>query len=273
MREPPPACGHAQATRVAGRAASIARSNSSTPSTAWPLTLTITSPRWRPASSAASPGLDAHHHGAPGAARQLERSAIAGVRSRRVMPRLARPLSAAASSAPSSGNVPSVTETVFLLLPRRTESFTLAPGRLGGDVAGEVAAVLDGAPSAATITSSGLIPAFSAGLAGGHVVDHGPLRLRQRRSRPGPRHGLDLDAHPAPDDLPLVAELRQDLLGHVDRDREADARGRGEPLVMIIVLIPITSPRVLSSGPPELPGLMAASVWIMSTAVPRCSCS
>ncbi len=29
------------------------------------------------------------------------------------------------------------------------------------------------------------------------------------------------------------------------------------------VLIPITSPRILISGPPELPGLMAASVWIM----------
>jgi hypothetical protein len=26
-------------------------------------------------------------------------------------------------------------------------------------------------------------------------------------------------------------------------------------------LMPITSPRVLTSGPPELPGLMAASVW------------
>src|SRR5438552_10300262 len=41
------------------------------------------------------------------------------------------------------------------------------------------------------------------------------------------------------------------------------------PLVMIMVLMPMTSPRVLSSGPPELPGLIDASVWIMSTAVPR----
>ena len=37
---------------------------------------------------------------------------------------------------------------------------------------------------------------------------------------------------------------------------------------MISVLMPMTSPRVFSSGPPELPGLMEASVWIMSTAVP-----
>ena len=33
---------------------------------------------------------------------------------------------------------------------------------------------------------------------------------------------------------------------------------------MIAVLTPITSPRELSSGPPELPGLSAASVWITS---------
>jgi hypothetical protein len=32
-------------------------------------------------------------------------------------------------------------------------------------------------------------------------------------------------------------------------------------LVMIAVFIPMTSPRTFSSGPPELPGLIAASVW------------
>jgi hypothetical protein len=35
-------------------------------------------------------------------------------------------------------------------------------------------------------------------------------------------------------------------------------------LVMIAVFMPITSPRRLSSGPPELPGLIAASVCSMS---------
>jgi hypothetical protein len=29
-------------------------------------------------------------------------------------------------------------------------------------------------------------------------------------------------------------------------------------------LIPTTSPRRFTSGPPELPGLIAASVWMMS---------
>ena len=32
---------------------------------------------------------------------------------------------------------------------------------------------------------------------------------------------------------------------------------------MTAVLTPITSPRELASGPPELPGFSAASVWIM----------
>ena len=36
------------------------------------------------------------------------------------------------------------------------------------------------------------------------------------------------------------------------------------PLLMIIVLMPITSPRTFSSGPPELPGLIAASVCSIS---------
>jgi len=31
------------------------------------------------------------------------------------------------------------------------------------------------------------------------------------------------------------------------------------------VLIPISSPRALISAPPELPGLMAASVWMKSS--------
>ena len=37
------------------------------------------------------------------------------------------------------------------------------------------------------------------------------------------------------------------------------------PFEAIMVLMPMTSPRELSSGPPELPGLMAASVWMASS--------
>ena len=34
---------------------------------------------------------------------------------------------------------------------------------------------------------------------------------------------------------------------------------------IIAVLMPMTSPRVVTSGPPELPGLSDASVWMMSS--------
>ena len=43
-------------------------------------------------------------------------------------------------------------------------------------------------------------------------------------------------------------------------------------LLAIAVLMPITSPRGVTSGPPELPGFSAASVWMMpsiSWPVPR----
>ena len=38
-----------------------------------------------------------------------------------------------------------------------------------------------------------------------------------------------------------------------------------EPPVAIRLLMPMTSPREFSSGPPEFPGLMAASVWMASS--------
>ena len=59
-----------------------------------------------------------------------------------------------------------------------------------------------------------------------------------------------------------------DALDGVGRDREADADVAGlaaagvEPVDSICELTPITWPAALNSGPPELPGLIAASVWI-----------
>ena len=43
-----------------------------------------------------------------------------------------------------------------------------------------------------------------------------------------------------------------------------------EPPVAIMLLMPITSAREFSSGPPELPGLMAASVWMASSISAPC---
>ena len=76
----------------------------------------------------------------------------------------------------------------------------------------------------------------------------------------------DADAQLAPDDLALVLELEDDLLGQVGGDGEADADV--PPLVRavrMLLLMPMTSPFRLTSGPPELPRLMAASVWMKSS--------
>lgn len=47
--------------------------------------------------------------------------------------------------------------------------------------------------------------------------------------------------------------------------------GMEKPILLasedVAVLMPIISPAALTSGPPELPALMAASVWIMSLRV------
>ena len=45
-------------------------------------------------------------------------------------------------------------------------------------------------------------------------------------------------------------------------DRAYFADGDAPPVEMIAVLTPISRPAESSSGPPELPGLMAASVWM-----------
>src|SRR5213592_4290121 len=46
---------------------------------------------------------------------------------------------------------------------------------------------------------------------------------------------------------------------------EGMAKPMPEPPATIAVLMPMTSPCMLTSGPPELPGLMAASVWMKSS--------
>ena len=52
-----------------------------------------------------------------------------------------------------------------------------------------------------------------------------------------------------------------------DGNREADARRLRPSSLRICALTPITWPSEFSSGPPELPWLIAASVWIESLIV------
>ena len=71
--------------------------------------------------------------------------------------------------------------------------------------------------------------------------------------------------------MPVALQLRDDALDRVGRDREADADVAGLAAELerfgdsICELTPITWPAALNSGPPELPGLIAASVWMTSS--------
>ena len=61
----------------------------------------------------------------------------------------------------------------------------------------------------------------------------------------------------------MLDELLERALRGVDRNGEADAL-RGAGVLRICALMPITRPRASNSGPPELPRLIGASVWIAS---------
>ena len=80
------------------------------------------------------------------------------------------------------------------------------------------------------------------------------------------RDGLGLHAH--------VRDLRAFARRGVGRARARPTRSRSRsrccsptPGSAIAVLIPITCPLTSTSGPPEFPGLIAASVWMASTSV------
>ena len=113
----------------------------------------------------------------------------------------------------------------------------------------------------------------------------GPCRpAGRRRGRAGRVHRLDPGAACRPARSKFVGELRVDVGASRRRgtrsrprpcsrswsmERSARSIGTAKPTpalapdcVWICWLSPITRPRASTSGPPELPGLMAASVWI-----------
>jgi hypothetical protein len=70
--------------------------------------------------------------------------------------------------------------------------------------------------------------------------------------------------------------VRDDVIQHaahqIDRNGEADALD-AQVLGGMAVLMPTSAPLVSTSAPPELPKLMAASVWMKSSKVAMPSCS
>ena len=101
------------------------------------------------------------------------------------------------------------------------------------------------------------VACLEAGFGGGALLlDRGDFHSRERCGGVGSSH------QPVPR---LHAAGRQkrgrDVHGLIDRDGKADALAPARTAT----LTPIISPSMFSSGPPELPGLMGASVWIRSS--------
>ena len=161
-----------------------------------------------------------------------------------------------------------VTVSVFSCLLRSTLTGTGVPGLRGDHGLDEVVAISSPAcPLNSTITSPGSMPALAAAPPGGHRDTIAPrARLQAEIVEAFARHRQHRDADAAARRPCPAAELRQQLAHGVDRHGEADADvALGlRALVMIAVFMPITSPRTFSSGPPELPGLIAASVCSIS---------
>ena len=92
---------------------------------------------------------------------------------------------------------------------------------------------------------------------------------------PSPRawlagRSIGVDAEIAADHAAVRDELLHHAAHEIHRDREADAlrhRGSRGAALITAVLMPTSSPREFTSAPPELPTLIAASVWMKSSNV------
>ena len=120
------------------------------------------------------------------------------------------------------------------------------------------------------MTSPRLSPALAAGLSASRRRPARPsARLQAEAVGDLRRHLLDLHAEPAAArPCRRRAAARRRRLGDVGRNGEADADAAavGEK---IAVLMPITWPSRLKVGPPELPRLIGASIWMKSSYGPE----
>ena len=117
------------------------------------------------------------------------------------------------------------------------------------------------------ITSPTLMPALAAADSASTVATSAPTEKLEEEL--AGRLVLDADAQLAVGGLAGVDDLLGHALGVVDGDAEAHAdvaagelEEESEPAEAMATLTPMISPLLFTSAPPELPGLMAASVWI-----------
>ena len=152
--------------------------------------------------------------------------------------------------------------------PRFTVRVTVSPGRWLR------MATISSALSATVLAVEGddHVAGLQAGLLGRAVRDQRRRAVRAgsvAMRAPGPSYAaVEAGADDRELGLALVDQLLDGAAGLVDRDREArrrccrSRRRVWAPRVAMAELTPMTSPSRSTSGPPELPGLIAASVWI-----------
>ena len=111
------------------------------------------------------------------------------------------------------------------------------------------------------------MPPLSAGLSGCTSLTSAPRTCEAEAARDVGRDRLDRHAEHAAADLPLSISCVMTL--------RAMFAGIEKPIPMlppdgdrICELMPISSPSVLTSAPPELPWLIGASVWMKSSKLP-----
>ena len=111
-------------------------------------------------------------------------------------------------------------------------------------------------PSTSSVPVAARSPASSAGVSGDDLGDGDAVR-----------HGRHADAEIRVLHLAGRDELADDRADGVGRDREADAVRAARLALDLGVDADARGPVRRSSGPPELPWLIAASVWIVSVIV------
>ena len=157
----------------------------------------------------------------------------------------------------SSGRSASFTSTCRGLLSRITSSFTVWPGGMAPTSRVSWFPSVTGLPLSETTTSPGLTPALSAGLPFTTSAMSAPcVDLRPSVSTMSWVIGCGC--------TPRNPRITRPFFSSCGRICFTTAMGMANPIVfappMMAVLTPITSPRRLKSGPPELPGLIDASV-------------
>ena len=148
--------------------------------------------------------------------------------------------------------------------PRTTEKTVLLPSgtrprrRSSAGICSQVSAVT-GSPSTATTRSPAFTPALRAGLPSSVPETTTPFVASNAMLRSKSRSGWKRKPNQAQPALPSVRSA-----GSTSRMVGEGIVKAWSPKMIPRALRPTTRPAVSTSGPPELPGLIAASVWYQS---------